>query len=181
MPAPGLADASVRAARPADAEAMAAVQLAAWRSAYAHLLADAALAAMDPVEVAAAWRAALEAPPDPRARAHVAVEDAAVVGLTALAPSTDADLDESTAEIGPLLVHPEHQGRGHGSRLLNAAADHARDAGFRLVTMWVVADDGRFRAFLEGAGWAPDGGARTVDAAGAPLREIRLHARIAGP
>ena len=42
-----------------------------------------------------------------------------------------------TAQIAPLLVEPRWGRRGHGSRLLAAAVDHARADGFTRLITWV--------------------------------------------
>lgn len=175
-----MADVSVRTARGADVPALAEVQLATWRTAYADVLPPAALDALDTAAVEAAWRDAVEAPPGPSARVLVAVEDGRVVGLTTTSPASDDDLDaERWGELGPLVVIPERRGAGHGSRLLAAAIDHLRDDGFHYAVTWVLAADDVLARFLVAAGWDADGASRVLDVAGSPLREIRLQSGIA--
>ncbi|MFL6139124.1 MAG: GNAT family N-acetyltransferase [Frankiaceae bacterium] len=174
----------VREARAGDVAAVAAVQVRTWRAAYAGLLpatALDALDALDPAEVAAAWGAALAARPAGRAHLLVAVAADRVVGLAAGAPAPDDDLDPSRwAELGPLLVLPERQREGHGSRLLAAVTDLLLADGFRYAVTWVPAADERSLAFLVAAGWAPDGASRALDLAGTAVEEIRLHTDLAG-
>jgi GNAT superfamily N-acetyltransferase len=181
------ADASVRAARPEDAAAIGAVQAAAWRASYTGVLPEPVLAALDPAELAEIWHRSIAAPPSRAHRVLVALEAGEVIGFAATAPSADgneANEASGVGEVATLLVRPEAQGRGHGSRLLNAAVDRLRDNGFDHAVVWVVAgDDARLR-FLTGAGFAADGAHRGLDLTGdgsSPLREQRLVASLAPP
>ncbi len=74
-------------------------------------------------------------------------------------------------------MDPEHAGRGHGSRLLNAAAATLAEDGFGTVCAWVLEADSAVRGFLESAGWAADGARKVLDM-GASVPMIRLHAAI---
>jgi hypothetical protein len=49
-----------------------------------------------------------------------------------------------------------------------------RDAGATRGIVWVPTEDPASLNFYRRAGWNPDGTIRTLDAAGQPLREIRL-------
>lgn len=174
-------DAGVRAARPADAAGLGAVHAAAWLADYTGLLPGRA-ASVDPGSLEAAWREAVVAPPGPRHRVLVATQGPQLVGFVALSPSADGDADPAAdAEVVALHVDPDHRGRGHGSRLLNAAADVLRDTGFTGVRAWVPEpDDARLR-FLTGAGFVADGAGRQLDAAGdgtTRVREVRLAAAL---
>jgi GNAT superfamily N-acetyltransferase len=166
-----VADVSVRPARPGDAEAVARVQLSTWRTAYADLLPPDALA-LDEAEVAAAWRAAVEAPPSPRHRLLVALEKDLVVGLAATAPDDDDPVD---AEVTALLVEPRWGRRGHGSRLLAALVDGWREDGTARAVAWTWERDASTRGLLTSAGWEPDGAVRGLDTGPRVLRQVRLH------
>jgi GNAT superfamily N-acetyltransferase len=183
-PPPGIpeADASVRTARPADAGAIGAVQAAAWRASYAGLLPADVLEALDPVALGEIWGAAIAAPPTRQHVVLVASARSDLVGFAAVGPVDPAQ--DGVGEIAALLVTPPSQRQGHGSRLLNAAADLLRDNGFDRVVVWVPSgDDARLR-FFTAAGFAADGAHRTLDAPGAPdgrLREQRLVASLSLP
>ncbi|QKW34871.1 GNAT family N-acetyltransferase [Actinomadura sp. NAK00032] len=177
-----MADVGVRPARRADAAAVAAIQVRAWRHGYRELLPAGVLDRVTAPDAVAAWRErwaqAAAAPPSPRHRLLVAVASDLVVGFAAHAPAEDADLDAAaTAELVALLVDPPHARAGHGSRLLAATADLLREDGFGTLVSWVFEDDEVTRTFLGSAGWGPDGTARTLDM-GEPVRQIRLHTDI---
>jgi GNAT superfamily N-acetyltransferase len=96
------------------------------------------------------------------------------------ARSTDAPDDppgvsaRQWAEIGALLVEPRWGRRGHGGRLLAAAAEELRSAGAIYGLAWVPETDQASRRFYARAGWEPDGQLRVLDAGDRELREIRI-------
>jgi GNAT superfamily N-acetyltransferase len=176
----GTADASVRPARPDDATEIARIQVVTWRTAYRSVLPAAVLDDWDENAATAAWRSAIEAPPTPGHGVLVAREGETPVGFLAFEPA-ELTPDEQphpagpTSEVSTLLVEPRWGRRGHGSRLLAAVVDVARPAGTARLQMWVAEPDRVTASFLESAGWAPDGWARTLDTGETPLREVRWH------
>jgi GNAT superfamily N-acetyltransferase len=177
-----LADASVRSARSEDAAGMGEVQATAWRSSYDGILPAELLASLDPALLADAWRTAVTDPPTRAHRLLVALAGGAVVGFAATGPSP-GDAPE-VGEVLVLLVAPAAQRDGHGSRLLNAAADQLRQSGFDQVVVWVLVGDDARLAFLTGAGFVSDGAYRTWQlptTGDDTLREQRLVASLAPP
>ncbi|MEO7745408.1 MAG: GNAT family N-acetyltransferase [Actinomycetota bacterium] len=174
-------DAGVRRARPDDAPAVGAVHAASWLADYTELLPRRA-ASVDAAALSESWQQAITAPPTPRHRVMVATAGADVVGFVAFAPSADGDADPAAdAEVVTLLVDPGAQRRGHGSRLLNATVDTLREQGAARVRIWVPEVDQPRLAFVQAAGFAADGAARVLDAAGdgtTTVREVRLSAAI---
>jgi GNAT superfamily N-acetyltransferase len=173
----------VRPARPGEGGEVARVQAVTWRTAYREVLPAALLDGWDEPAAASAWEQAATAPPTPGHGVLVAVERDAVVGFAAYGPA-EVDPDEPPTGSGPatelaaLLVEPRWGRRGHGSRLLAAVADLARADGARRLQVWLLEADRVSARFLEQAGWAPDGWARTLDTGGEPLREVRWHAAL---
>jgi GNAT superfamily N-acetyltransferase len=111
----------------------------------------------------------------------VAVDGAVVAGFAAIAPAELA-IDEQplpdgpTSEVTALLVEPRWGRRGHGSRLLAAVVDLAVATDVVRLQMWVPEADSVTARFLEQAGWATDGWARTLDTGSTPLRQLRWQA-----
>ena len=169
---------SVRIAWPDDATAIAALQLRTWRTTYVDLLPAEALP--DDVEAAAAaWVTALRKPQDARNRVLVALERNRVVGFTMTGPAGDPDCDPvADAELQELTVDPAERGKGHGSRLLQAAVDTMLADKFARAVLWTIAGDDALRVFLSEAGWAPDGAHRGLDLDGTGttvVKQVRLH------
>lgn len=173
------ADFSVRTAGVPDAEAIGRVQSAAWTERFAGAVPPRVLAAFAPDALADAWRDSMRAAralqeeggpaapttggTAPRGQVLVACAGTEVVGFAALGPCTDPDASDADAELLVIAVHPGARRGGHGSRLLNAVADVAREGGYDALACWVVdvpaaaADAG---AFLQSAGFARDGAHR---------------------
>lgn len=179
------ADVSVRIAWADDAEAVAAVQLRAWPSLYGDLVpAEAIPSGPEAVAAAAeAWRASFAKPGDARNRVLVALERNRVLGFAITGPAADPDCDPiADGELRELIVDPAERGRGHGSRLLQAAADTLAADRFTRAVTWVGAGDDALRAFLTAAGWDADSAHRELelDESGAVrLKQVRLHTALA--
>lgn len=177
-----MADVSVRPARQADVAEIARIQVDTWRTGYRNLLPAPIIESLSAESVAPAWAQAVEAPPTGQHHVLVAQEQQWLVGFAAVAPVDSAEegiADVShTAQIAPLLVEPRWGHRGHGSRLLAAAVDHARDDGFTRLITWVPSGDGASLSFYRSAGWDTDGFARILDTGAGEMREIRLHVAV---
>ena len=176
-------DVSVRVAWADDAAAIADLQLRAWRQQYAGVLPPEALPGPDQAAAAAAaWQQALARPGDARNRVLVALERNRVVGFAITCPAGDPDCDPvSDAELMEFTVDPDEHRLGHGSRLLQAAADTMRADRFERAVLWLGTTADELRTFLEGAGWAPDGAHRELDATvpgSATVRQVRLHTAL---
>jgi GNAT superfamily N-acetyltransferase len=176
------ADVSVRVAWADDAAAIAEVQVRAWAEQYADLL-PAGAVPDDPAPVAEAWRASLSRPADARNRVLVALERNRVVGFAVTTPAADPDCDPvADGELAELVVAPGEHGKGHGSRLLQAVAETLQADRFTRAVTWALAADDERRAFLTGAGWAPDTAHRELDLDGTgttTVKQVRLHTALA--
>lgn len=184
-----MADAHVRLARPADAAAVARLQLTTWQTAYAQVIPATVLAALGAELATKQWLSAIVEPPTAEHHVLVAYEGETVVGFAASGPATAEDLatgddaeqvepagpwDPTTLAISALLVEPRWGRRGHGSRLLAAVIDLAKTDGFASAVTWALDADAATRSFLESAGWGPDGVGRILDMEGSPVAELRL-------
>jgi len=173
------ADVSVRVAWADDAPGIAAVQVRAWRAAYADLLPADVLEALDVDEFAALWHASLTHPKDARNRVLVALERNMIRGFAMTMPASDTDADPvADGEVSEVTVDPGHTRQGHGSRLVQACADTLRADRFARAVVWLNSTDDALREFLTGAGWAPDGAHRELDLHGdgsVRVKQVRLH------
>ncbi len=175
------ADVSVRIAWSDDAPAIAALQVRTWHDVYADLLPADALP--DDVEAtAAAWQASLSRPQDARNRVLVALERNRVVGFAITSPASDPDCDPvADGELSEITIDPQERGKGHGSRLLQAAVDTLVADRFERAVLWSMAGDDALRTFLTEAGWAADGAHRELDLDGAGttrVKQVRLHTAL---
>jgi L-amino acid N-acyltransferase YncA len=177
-----VADVSVREAQPADGPEIARIQVETWRTAYASILPAEVLRSITVEAAVPAWTAAVQDPPSSRHHVLVAQEQNRLVGFAALGPADDLEQGDphprATAQIGPLLVEPRWGRRGHGSRLLAAAVDHARQDGMARAVAWIPTGDSASLDFFRSAGWEPDGYGRALDTGAGEVRELRLHVSL---
>ncbi|MCP2256916.1 Ribosomal protein S18 acetylase RimI [Streptoalloteichus tenebrarius] len=176
-----MAIAAVRPAEPADVPEITRVQLATWRTAYAGLLPDEVLSGLDAAGAERAWLHAVTHGP---ALVFVATEGDWTVGFCAAGPAPEDEVAgadgalpadaATTVLVSALLVEPRWGRRGHGGRLLAAAAHALRDRGATRGVVWVPEADSASLGFYRSVGWEPDGTVRTLDAGGRTLRELRL-------
>lgn len=160
---------SVRPASVDDASTVARLQLAVWRQSFATVLPAAALNT-DPTDHTASWASRIES----GGPVLLAVEGAEPVGFAAVAGEPDwHDLLDPVGEIEVLYVVPRWGRRGHGGRLLVAAATSLRRHGARTGRWWVPQVDTATARFLTAAGWAEDGVRRELETGAAPIVELR--------
>ncbi|MGH3773723.1 MAG: GNAT family N-acetyltransferase [Pseudonocardiaceae bacterium] len=175
-----MALARVRAATLEDAPTLAALHRATWRAAYSELLPPGTLDGLDAPHVRQAWADTVQG----GATVLIATEGDDPVGFVVAGPAPEDDVAAAdgtlpadaarTMLVSTLLVEPRWGRRGHGGRLLATAATMLRDAGATRAIVWVPARDAASLSFYRRAVWTPDGTVRTLDAAGRPLRELRL-------
>ncbi len=175
-----MAQAGLRTATAADVPVLAALHRETWRFGYAELLPREVLDGLDEPEHARAWAAAV----DGGATVLIANEASTDVGfcVAGSAPAAEIAAADGTpppdadgvALISTLLVVPRWGRRGHGGRLLAAAAARLREAGAKRGVAWVPAEDPASLGLYRRAGWELDNTVRTLDAGGRPLREVRV-------
>jgi len=150
-PAAGnVSDVDIRAAQPADAQAIAQVRIDSWRTTYRGLIPDAYLDGMTVEASTALWQRVLQAE-SAAASVFVAVRDGEVVGFAAgnalKEPKHGAD-----AELTAVYLRRDAQRMGVGHRLVGAvvAAEQARGAS--AIIVWTIAGNRGARAFYESLG-----------------------------
>lgn len=167
-----MAIAAVRAAEPTDVTEIARIQAVTWGAAYADFVPAAAIARLQDAAAREAWAAAVA-----QGVVVVATEGDWTVGFVAAGRAdvpTESPLGpEAWGEIGALLVEPRWGRRGHGGRLLAAAASALRGGGAHYGLAWVPEKDDASRRFYAKAGWEADGTVRGLDTGDGVLRELR--------
>jgi GNAT superfamily N-acetyltransferase len=170
-----MAIAAVRAAAASDVDEIVRIQADTWAAAYAELVPAAAIEQLRGDAAREAWAAAVAT-----SDGHVLVADEGewTVGFVAAAVGGGAPAaelgPEAWGEVGVLLVEPRWGRRGHGGRLLAAAAEALRSDGAIYGLAWVPEADEASRRFYARAGWEPDGAMRGLDTGNGTLREIRV-------
>jgi ribosomal protein S18 acetylase RimI-like enzyme len=170
----------IRAITDADIDAIAEIHVRAWRSAYAGIVPDHVLAALDPVVFAERRR---HRPVPPGARTLVAQAGDGLAGFANFGPERAQDGGESdpdAAELYAIYLDPACQGRGIGRLLISAATTALRQDGFAEMRLWVLTENHPARGFYERMGLAPDGTTNvwTPNGSTAELPELRYSVRL---
>ncbi|MES1169133.1 MAG: GNAT family N-acetyltransferase, partial [Leifsonia sp.] len=146
-----------RTATREDALAISRVRVDTWRAAYAGLIAQEMLDALDATAEAerraARWD---EGRVDPKVVELIAEVNGVPAGWAALGPSTDDDLPRN-GQLFAIYARPEYWSRGVGHALMVTAERHLTAAGYRRAHLWVLDGNERAAAFYEAHGWREDG------------------------
>lgn len=160
----------IRQAWPDDASAVAGVYVRSWQAAFAGLVPQHYLDAMEPSREESAWKTRIAEARWPSSGVLVAETEAGIVGFAGFGPSQQTP---AVAEIGTLYAVPEAWGTGIGKQLMLATLTALGQADYAQATLWVLEDNERARLFYEAAGWHADGTAVEDTTGGASLNKLR--------
>ncbi len=135
----------------ADAAALAGLNVASWRVAYAHMLPEAFLATLDLASREEHLRRRI-ADADTGQFSIVARAGRRRLGFIAGGPTRD-EPPALGGEVYAIYVDPARWNRGVGSALLNAAEARLGRAGFSCASIWVFTRNTRARRFYERHEW----------------------------
>lgn len=168
----------VRLATIDDAPGIARVHVDAWREAYKGLIDADSLAALDVDQRADGWRRWLGNDPALNQEQHtciVAVDGSdAVAGWATYGTGRDPGW-EHYGELAGFYAHPSAWSTGVGRAMAERVLSDLAAMGFKRSYLWVLRGNERAIRFYERAGWAADGGEKTVEfRTGGDLRELRF-------
>lgn len=157
---------TVRTAARDDAVAISRIRVDTWRAAYAGLVPQEMLDALD-AEAEAERRIARwdEGSVDPKVVELIAEANGVPAGWAALGPSMDDDLARN-GQLFAIYARPEYWSLGVGHALMITAERHLRAAGYRRAHLWVLDGNTRAAAFYEAHGWREDGRTMTDERRG---------------
>lgn len=162
------AELTVRRADAKDAGAITNVHIASWRGAYAGVIPDDVLAALDQTAREAAWLQVLTAD---EASTWVAVANQRLIGFASVGPARDEDADSGDLELYSMYLDPESWGRGVARSLMRTIDAEVTDS--VPLLLWVLADNKRARHFYQRFGFTHDGVERIDEYGGKPLTAVR--------
>jgi GNAT superfamily N-acetyltransferase len=162
---------TVRAATPADADAIGRIQVETWRAAYAGLMPDEAIASFDVEARQAMWREGLARVPRPGSATFVAEAGGRPVGFATAGAARDEP--DGTGELYAIYVDSASWSTGAGRALIEQVEASLRDSGFREAMLWVLEGNERAERFYRLAGWSHDGGRKVEEFQGAVVTEVR--------
>ena len=166
-------DVRIRDMAVGDCDAVAAVRVRGWRSAYAGLMPQSYLDAMSIEEDAARRRAHFSGDDGGRVSHVVAERDGEVVGWGCFGQSRDEGEAPGVCELYALYVLPERVATGVGRALMEELTRRAAADGFERMQLWVLKENERARRFYAKAGFAPDGAEEPFVVDGVAVPEVR--------
>jgi ribosomal protein S18 acetylase RimI-like enzyme len=138
----------VRPALQGDAEAIARVHVATWRSAYHGVLPDDFLASLSEAHYADRWRRVIG---DGSSSVHVVEQPDGIVGF-ASGGRERAGENGFAGELYAIYVLDSAQRQGHGRELVRAVAGALREMKLKDMLVWVLRDNPSARQFYERLG-----------------------------
>ena len=147
----------VREATPDDTEAIIAVTVAGWRTAYRGIVAPDRLAEL-PV---ARWRHEVHVGlrrPVEDAFSYVAEIDGKFAGYCFVAaPSRERELGAIVADLVAIYVEPDRWSQGAGTALMHAAIERLVELPYDEIFLWTFKGNEPAISFYERHGWRRDG------------------------
>ncbi|MEW1688456.1 GNAT family N-acetyltransferase [Streptomyces sp. NPDC091265] len=162
-----------------DCEAVATVRVRGWQSAYAGLMPQAHLDAMDIAEDAERRRGFFA---EGGEVVNLVAERAGlgVIGWAAYGPYREDGRRLARGELYAIYVLPELTGTGAGRALMAEVLARAGAAGHPDLALWVLKENAAARRFYARAGFCPDGAEEPFEVDGVPVPELR-YLRSLGP
>jgi L-amino acid N-acyltransferase YncA len=161
---------TIRQATEKDATDIARIHVDTWGIAYNGIVPDSHLSRLSKTDRAKRWARTLSGSSE---GTRVAVApDGRVIGWTSFGPSRDND-GQGIGELYAIYLDPAHWGQGIGKALMNDAVSRLYEDGFASITLWVLQENTRTRAFYERAGFISDGAVKTIEIDGKQLVELR--------
>ena len=165
---------SIRLATAEDAPMIANIVNTAWKTAYAGIVPQSYLDALDDISREQRLVEGLERFSD--LRYYLFEENGVPVGAASLHPTHDEDLAD-TSEFTFFYFLPSVWRRGYGRMLLDRLKQDSYTLGFRQICCWVLEENTRAIAFYESQGMLRDGSRQTVTI-GEPLEAVRCVAPL---
>ncbi len=143
----------LRKANLADAEAIAAIRIEAWRTTYRGMIPDTYLDNMQMEENVLQWRTILQALPakEESLRVYVAISDDEVIGFVSVFKLPESKLGKD-GEINAIYIRPQWQRCGIGKRMMHKAARSLQEMGCHGCVIWVIDGNSPARNFYEELG-----------------------------
>jgi GNAT superfamily N-acetyltransferase len=143
----------IRLARPADAEALAELEVAVWRAAYSGLLPSDLLEGLSAAQKAKLWLGYLEE----GVTTFVLESQGRTLGFAGCGPVREDPGELPVGEIYAIYVSEGEWGRGYGRALFERCKGHLAQHGLSVLVLWVLRENRRAREFYERQGMILDG------------------------
>jgi len=170
---------AIRRATGADVDAITAVHVASWQTAYRGLFSDDYLDSLAPEQRRPMWARVLASDASP-VTVWVAERDGVVVGFCSHGPLQGEEPRETADELHTLYLRPGAERQGIGTSLLQQAEDDMAARGQTEATLWVLRDNMTARRFYEARGWMLTATEKHGELWGTPRVEVQYRKRLNG-
>lgn len=144
---------NIRLAVPTDAPDMAEIHMRSWEAAYSGIIPDHYIREKNTARPAL-WAKVIT---DSNDRHYIIKHKNISVGILAVAPSRDDDLDDDVYEVHGIYLHPDYYRKGIGTQAMDFALNLAQQKDKKSMVLWVLKDNINSRSFYEKCGFAHDG------------------------
>lgn len=160
----------LRVANMDDAMGIARCHVRSWQRTYRGHLSDRYLDNLNPGHRAKLWTNALS---DEDCAIAVCESGSDLLGFVSLRASADNTAKPGSIELTAIYVDPGHWRQGIGSRLITWAHEWARERRVPEMTLWVLRENDRAKAFYQHFGWKETQDLRKEAFGGSEITEVR--------
>ena len=164
---------TIRESEVSDALGIATVHVKSWQKTYRGQVPDSYLDNLSIPERASKLEKMIEENRKKNVHNFVIEEDKLIVGILAVGENTDNDLPSNVGQLYVIYIHPDHEGKGFGSMLMNKAIEILKEDGYTKATLWVLDTNSKARSWYEHKGWKIEGKTKVDKRDGFNLNEVR--------
>ena len=88
---------------------------------------------------------------------YIITLDHQAIGIITINPQNESDLPDTVYELSGLYFDPDFVGKGLGTRAMNWIKTEIKTRGFHGISLWVLSQNDRAKAFYIKNGFHPDG------------------------
>ncbi|WP_419421288.1 N-acetyltransferase family protein (plasmid) [Legionella sp. D16C41] len=132
-----------------DVEAIANVHICSWQAMYKEFIPEIVLQALSITERMQQWHDLIKQ----GVQVLIAEVDNKIIGFASICAFRDKMAEPLNGEISAIYLHPNYWRKGLGTKLCLAALGQLANLGYRVVYLWVLADNKQARQFYEFLGF----------------------------
>ena len=164
---------NIRKAEMKDVKTLGAIHANTWKICYSNIVPKEVLDSITPEKRECYFKRSIK---ENIGQTYI-IENNNILGLITIDRNRDKDLPYNCGEIWGIYIHPDHWGKGAGTRLLSWAVKNLMEKGYEDVCLWVLEDNLKARTFYENMGFKWDGSEKSITL-GKELKEIRYRLKV---